>query len=333
MTRNLNRRASLAALGGGAAALALPANHARAQAPRELRMGLITPPPHTWNQQLAAWGTRLRDASNGRFTVTLFPSGQLGNEAAMLQQMQTGALDLSLLTVSEISNRVDAFGALLAPFIARNIEEAVRLLRHPIALGLLNGLPQSTGCVGFRYGMVGMRQLSTRDVTNTLADLRGKKIRITPAAPTRDFFNLIGMAPTPLPLPQIFEALSNGQIDGVDLDFESIINNRFQDLCRTMLLTNHFIFPAVGMMSARVFGTLTPPDRELIRGTLTEALDALCDSMPEREARQGAQLRASNMQIRPTGPEFFGDAVAQFDRMWGPKAPALAQLRAAFPRG
>jgi len=332
MTRSLTRRASLAAL-VGAGALALPANHARAQATREFRLGLITPPAHTWNQQLTAWGARLRDASNGRFTVTLFPSGQLGNEAAMLQQLQTGALDMSLMTTSEISNRVDAFGALHAPFLVQNIEEAVRLLRNPIALGLLNGLPQAAGCVGFRYGMVGMRQIITRDATTTLADLRGKKVRITPAAPTRDFFTLIGMAPTPLPLPAIFEALSNGQIDGVDLDFESIINNRFQEICRTMLLTNHFMFPAVGLMSARVFGTLAPPDRELIRGTLTEALDGLCDSMPEREARQGAQLRASNMQIRPVGPEFFGDAVAQFDRQWGPKAPALAQLRAAFPRG
>lgn len=332
MTCSLTRRASLAVL-AGASALALPANHARAQTPRELRLGLITPPAHTWNQQLTAWGTRLRDASGGRFTVTLFPSGQLGNEAAMLQQMQTGALDLSLLTTSEISNRVDAFGALHAPFIVPTIEAAVQMLRGPIALGLLNGLPQATGCVGFRYGMVGMRQLITRDVTTTLADLRGKKVRITPAAPTRDFFTLIGMAPTPLPLPQIFEALSNGQIDGADLDFESIINNRFQEICRTMLLTNHFAFPALGLMSARVFGTLAPADRELIRGTMSEALDALCDSMPEREARQGAQLRASNMQIRPAGPEFFGDAVAQFDRQWGPRAPALAQLRAAFPRG
>ena len=329
MTRSLTRRASLAA---AAAILALPANHARAQAPREFRLGLITPPAHSWNQALNAWNTALQRASGGRFSVTQFPSGQLGNEAAMLQQLQTGALDLSLLTTSELSNRVDTFGALHAPFIVQTIEDAVRMLRGPVALGLLNGLPQATGCVGFRYGMVGMRQIITRDVTTTLADLRGKKVRITPAAPTRDFFTMIGMAPTPLALPQIFEALSNGQIDGVDLDFESIINNRFQDICRTMLLTNHFAFPAVGLMSARVWATLTPPDREIVRGTMTEALDGLCDAMPEREARQGAVLRASNMQVRPVGPEFFGDAVEQFDRSWGPRAPALAQLRAAFPR-
>ncbi|MCX7372051.1 MAG: TRAP transporter substrate-binding protein [Alphaproteobacteria bacterium] len=329
MTSPIARRALMAA----PAALAMPANLARAQATREFRLGLITPPAHTWNQNLTAWGTRLRDASGGRFTVTLFPSGQLGNEATMLQQLQTGALDMSLMTTSEISNRVDPIGALHAPFIVPDIQAAVRMLRHPIALGLLNGLPQAVGCVGFRYGMVGMRQILTRDVTNTLADLRGKKIRITPAAPTRDFFNIIGAAPTPLALPQIFEALSNGQIDGVDLDFESTINNRFQEICRTMLLTNHFAFPAIGLMSARVFATLSPADRDLIRGTMTEALDALCDSMPEREERQLAQLRTSNMQIRPAGPEFFGDAVAQFDRQWGPRAPALAQLRAAFPLG
>ncbi len=330
MTRSLTRRTALTA---GAATLALPALHARAQAAREFRLGLITPPAHTWNQQLATFGTSLNRASGGRFTVTLFPSGQLGNEAAMLQQLQTGALDMSLMTTSEISNRVDAFGALHAPFIVPNIEAAVAMLRNPIALGLLNGLPQAIGCVGIRYAMVGMRQIITRDQTTTLADLRGKKVRITPAAPTRDFFTMIGMAPTPLPLPQIFEALTNGQIDGVDLDFESIINNRFQEICRTMLLTNHFAFPAAGLVSARVWATLTPADRELIRAAMTESLDAICDGMPEREARQGATLRASNMQVRPVGPEFFGDAVAQFDRQWGPRAPALAQLRAAYPRG
>ena len=59
--------------------------------------------------------------------------------------------------------------------------------------------------------------------------------------------------------------------------------------------------------------------------------NAIHDRHPDHG--QGAQLRASNMQVRPTGPEFFGDAVAQFDRAWGPRAPSLAQLRAAFPRG
>jgi hypothetical protein len=33
------------------------------------------------------------------------------------------------------------------------------------------------------------------------------------------------------------------------------------------------------------------------------------------------------MQVRTVGADFFGDAVAQWDRMWAPKAPILPELR------
>ena len=78
--------AAVAALG-----LALPA----AAQEREFRLGLITPPVHVWNQEVAAMSETLQELSDGRFSITAFPSGQLGNESDMLQQLQTGALDMA----------------------------------------------------------------------------------------------------------------------------------------------------------------------------------------------------------------------------------------------
>jgi len=311
--------------------LAVPSLHARAQGAREFRLGTITPPQHTWNVNARSFGEELRSASNGRFSVAQFPAGQLGNEATMLQQLQTGALDMSWMTTAELSNRVDAFAAVHAPFLVSSVEGAIAMLRSAPALALLNGLPQSVGAVGLRYGMTGLRQMLTRDAVTSLADIRGRKMRITPSAPIRDFYTLIGTAPTPLPLPQVFDALANGQIDGLELDFESVVNNRFQELARTMLLTNHSAFPMVGLVSARVWATLSPSDRELIRGLASKHIDAQCDGMIQVEVDNLRRLQQSAMQIRPVGADFFGDAVAQWDRQWGPRAPALAQLR-ALPR-
>ena len=84
----------------------------------EFRLGLITPPPHVWTKAAEAFGAELAEASDGEHSVTVFPARQLGNEAEMLQQLQTGALDMAFMTVAEVSNRAPDFGALYAPFLA-----------------------------------------------------------------------------------------------------------------------------------------------------------------------------------------------------------------------
>jgi len=177
---------------------------------REFRLGLITPPSHAWSTSAAAFGTALSKASKGRHSVTVFPSQQLGNEAQILQQLQTGAVDMAFLTVAEISNRVPDFGAFYAPYLVRDISGAAALLRSEEALSLLDQLPRRIGVFGMGYGMAGMRQILTRDKTTALTDLRGQKLRITPFAPIRDFYQLIGAAPTPMPLGSVYDALANG---------------------------------------------------------------------------------------------------------------------------
>lgn len=320
----LTRRAILA---GSAATAALLATPALAQATREFRIGMITPPAHVWNQEATALNATLREMSQGRLSSVVFPSGQLGNEAAMVQQLQTGALDMAWITTAEISNRVEAFGALHAPFLVRNVAQAERMLKTPQVQALLEPLPGQIGAVGLAFGMTGMRQMLTRDATATVADIRGKKVRIIPSAPIRDFFTIIGAAPTPMPLPAVYDALANGQIDALDMDFESVLNNKYNDLSRTMLVTNHHMFPMVGLISARVWQSLSPADRDVVRNASVRHLDRVKTRFVEEEDDKQRRLTGGAMQVRTVGADFFGDAVAQWDRQWAPKAPLLPELR------
>lgn len=73
------------------------------------------------------------------------------------------------------------------------------------------------GVVGMGYGMAGLRQIVARGEVNSAADLAGKKLRITPFAPILDFYNAVGAAPTPMPLPAVYDALANGQVDAIDV--------------------------------------------------------------------------------------------------------------------
>ena len=294
---------------------------------REFRLGLITPPGHAWSTSAVAFGKALNKASNGRHSVTVYPSQQLGNEAQILQQLQTGAVDMAFLTVAEVSNRVPDFGAFYAPYLVRDISGAAALLRSEEAFSLLDQLPRRIGVFGMGYGMAGMRQILTRDETTDPVELRGQKLRITPFAPIRDFYQLIGAAPTPMPLGSVYDALANGQVDAIDMDLELIVKLRYHELAATTLLSNHMMFPMVGLVSARVWVRLDAEEQALIRKLMRAELNTIIDFYAMSEEGFEQMLRETDINVLQVDREFFGDVVEDWDAMWQERAPALTMLR------
>ncbi|MFC7704256.1 TRAP transporter substrate-binding protein [Plastorhodobacter daqingensis] len=297
---------------------------------RALRLGLITPPAHVWNQEVEALSATLSTLSDGRFTIVPFPSGQLGNEATMLQQLQTGALDMAWLTTAEVTTRVPDMAALHAPFLVENIADAARVLRSDPAREILDALPRATGTVGLCYAMTGMRQLLTRQPVAAATDLRGMRFRITPAPAIRSFFEMFGAAPAPMPLTQVYDALANGQIDAIDMDYESIINFRYYEHAPYLMETNHHMFGMVALVSGRVWAGFSPEDQAIIAEAVQIHCDRTIDRFVAEEDGKLARLReAPGIVITENvGPAFFGDIVARWDAEWGAQTPYVARLRA-----
>lgn len=323
MTGTLSRRT---VIGAAAVSVAMPFIRAQAQT-RDLKLGIITPENHTWNQILVQAAAELKERSGGRLSLTVFPAAQLGPEAAMIQQLQTGALDMAWITVTEISNRIPDYAALLAPFLVKDVGQASRLLKTKEAAVLLDRLPE-IGAVGLGYGMTGMRQMYARTIIDGADALRGKKMRIIPAAPFRDFYNLVGAAPTPIPFPQVYDALANGQIDAIDMDFEGTVVYRLHEHLTMLLMTNHFMFPNVSLVSSRLWGGLPESDRSLIADVMRKNLDLVHQRIVSLESEFLDKLKKTKLAIKPVDASFFGDIVTKWDETWMSKAPALKGMRA-----
>lgn len=296
---------------------------------RAFSVGLITPPVHVWNQEVEAMGDTLGGLSDGRFSVTQFPSGQLGSEGEMLQQLQTGALDMAWLTTAEITTRVTDLSALHTPFLVDNIEDAAKVLRSEEAREILDQLPRATGAVGICYAMTGMRQMMSREAMESAADLDGKRFRITPAPPMRSFFEIMGAAPAPMPLTQVYDSLANGQIDAIAMDYESILNFGYQEHATNLLQTNHQMFPMVALVSGRVWASLSPEDQAILREGVQAHCDATIDRFVEGEAGKFETLSAiDGLTITENvGLEFFGDAVTKWDAEWSAQTDYVEKLR------
>lgn len=308
-----------------AAALALSgATMAQAQ---DLRIGLITPPPHQWTKSATHLAETLAAESDGRLKLSVFPAGQLGSEAQMLQQLQTGALDLAFMTVGELANRDADFGMLTAPYLVASGEQAAKLLEGETATSLLDRLGD-LGLKGLGWGMAGMRIVLVAKPLGEGGTVAGRKIRTVPLAQELDFWTRAGAAPTPLPLPDLFDAYANGQIDGMQIDLEGTFNTRFHDYSAAVLDTEHMIFPMVAVASARKWQSLSEADRALITRLVAAETATIRATYPAIDADYRQRLTTAGAPMVKAGPEIFGTAVDSWYAEWRGRSPVLPALEA-----
>ena len=310
---------------GAALPLALP-TLSLAQA-KEIRLGIITPVGHSWNKAALLLGEKLKEATNGRLTMTVFHSGRLGNESAMMQQLQSGALDMGFIQAAELGSRVPHIAAINAPYLVRSTPAVAKFVRHPEVLKLFDVLPSTTGTIGLGWGITGMRAIfSSRDL-KSLADIKGMKLRINPTPVYRDFYQLLGAAPTPIPTPQVFDAMSNGQVDGLEADLEFSWNQRFDKVSKVILQMNALFMPFAAVVSGRVWQTFSASDRDLITKTVKEVLDIQMDGIVSTEPGLVESFRKAPIPIRQVAVNDTDAVIAAFDKIWLPQSPVIANLR------
>ena len=247
----------------------------------------------------------------------------------MMQQMQSGALDMGWIQAAELGSRVSSVAAINAPYLVRSTPAVAKLVKTPQALKLLEVLPRETGTIGLGWGITGMRAVfATKDVT-VPTDLKGMKLRINPTPVYRDFYQMLGAAPTPIPTPQVFDAMSNGQVDGLEADIEFSWNQRFDKVAKSLLQMNALFMPFAPLVSGRIWQGLDAKDKELIRRLVAQSLDAQINDIVTTEAGLIEKFKATSIAFH-TAADFKPDGlIADFDKLWLPKAPQIADLRKA----
>ena len=322
---NITRRNLLLSASAGAVVLSAP-SIVRAQESRTLRLGITTPPGHPWNNAALKVGEMLKAESNSRLDLAVFPANQLGTEAAMMQQMQAGSLDLGWIMTAELGSRIPSIAAINAPWVVDSTAKVAKLVREPIAMDMLDVLPAETGTVGLAWGITTMRVVFTAKEISGLDDINGMKLRINTTPAYKDFYELLGAAPTPIPTPAVFDAMSNGQVDGLEADLDFSWNQRFDKVSKTMLKMNAIFMPCVALASGRVWQTMPDADRELITRLTKSALDEQIDAIVENEAKLleefGKAITIKDVQVADAGK-----IIEAYDKIWLPKAPILAELR------
>src|SRR3981189_3282915 len=97
-----------------------PLSPAFAQSKTVLKAADVHPLGYPTVEAVLAMGKKLETATNGRLSIQMFPSMQLGGEKEMIEQAQLGALQIARISYGAVRTRADAVKVFNMPFAFRN---------------------------------------------------------------------------------------------------------------------------------------------------------------------------------------------------------------------
>src|SRR6266576_1003707 len=243
------------------AACLLPA---QAQQKITLKLNLGTPPGNPYNVGADAFKKIVETDTQGAVTVQIFPMAQLGGETESAKNVQLGTLEATIVSTSNLGSFYDKLAVFSVPYIFRSVS-----CSFPVVDGVVGKEMSEALLSGSKIRVLGYPTFGARHLLNTKRrvlkpdDLKGLKIR-APDPLLEATWRALGANPTPLPFPEVFNALQQGVIDGDANPLTSIQTFRWYESVKYVSYTNTAVGIGVLIINEPFFQKLPKTQQDVI---------------------------------------------------------------------
>lgn len=285
-----------ACLVGAAALLTIDAAHAQTV----LRYAHVGAEGESQTRYASELAELIKQKTNGRVDVRVFPGSQLGNISEMVNGVRIGSIAMAHHDFASLDRIVEDISVFNAPFIYRNAAHAMKATdarTSPVLQDLNKQLIEkgSMRVVGNFYR--GARQLSAKFPVKSPADLKGKKIRGVPLKLWNTMLSGMGAIPTPVEITELMTALSTGLVDGQENPLNNIIAQRFYEVQPYIMMTSHMESVLCLFINERVWQRLSEEDRKAFEEATTEMAQRSLRWAEESVAKDQEFLRSKGVTI------------------------------------
>lgn len=262
-----------------------------------LRSADVHPEDYPTVQAMLFMNQQIERASGGHLGIKVFPDGLLGDEAPLLQLVQSGELDMNRVSIQALDSIAPLTRVLSLPYLFRDTDHLHKVLDGPVGREVLDSLT-AYGLVGLAYYDGGIRNIYTsRKPIRTLEDMKNLNIRVQPSAMSLSVFDALGARPIRLPFAQTGKALGNGLIDAAENNLPSYASTEHYRFAPYLSLTRHTMSPDILVMSKVSWDRLSPADQALIRKAAHESVKVMRELWQQREDRVEATLMLAGVKI------------------------------------
>lgn len=245
-------------------------------------------------------GQELSKATNGRLSVQMYASMQLGGEKEAIEQAQIGAIAIARVSVGTLGPVIPDLNVLNLPFLFRDTAHAQKVLDGEIGQELLDKVTNnpSANIVGLCWMDAGARNMyDTKRPITDMADLKGLKIRVMGNPMFVEMMNDLGGNGVAMGYDQVFTALQTGVVDGAENNPPSFVFDNHYQVAKYYTLTEHLIVPEMLVFSKRIWNQMSKDDQALIQKLARQAQMRERVLWNEYQDKAMAKMKEAGIQV------------------------------------
>jgi tripartite ATP-independent transporter DctP family solute receptor len=234
------------------------------QAKYVLKFNHVLTAVEPYHQGFLSWAKAVDEKTKGGLKIEVFPSAQLGVEEDILEQIKAGANIGQNTDSARMGMYVPGIAILNGPYCAENLDEVAKIKNAPTIKGFHEELANKYGFKVLSFSWVqGYRHFFTNKPVRRPEDLKGLRIRTPPAPIWQESVRALGATPVAMAFGDMYPALQQKAMDGVELVYNNIPGGRFYEVLKYISETHHIMLVNYEVISSKWFNAL-PPDYQKI---------------------------------------------------------------------
>lgn len=271
-----------------------------------------------YNTCAVAASDKLKAATDGRYSIQVYPASSLGKETDINEGLSLGTIDI-IYTGQLFAGR--AYGPIAiggAPYMFRDFDHWNKFRHSELFDDLAKGYDKATGNHITSLTYYGERHVTSNKPINTPADMKGLKIRV-PNAPLYEMFpKAVGANPTPIAFSEVYLALQQGTVDAQENPLPTIKAKKFYEVQKYINLTGHITDALLTIVGGPTWHSMDKKDQDALEKVLDDTAECATTQIIQQEKDLVQWFRDQGVVVNKVDRKPFRDATVKLHN--GPDA-------------
>lgn len=240
--------------------------------PLEITCVSIMEPETATIQAVSYMNDKLSEATNGKLTIKILPSGQTGGEAEQVEALMIGEADMVAGGTLAIVTYAPKYGFFDCPFVFESAEQMFNVWNGAIGDRCKAELEK----LGIKpVGMMGRgyRHISSNKAINSIDDMKGLVIRTPQGATFVNTFSALGCVTVPIALTELFTALQTGVCEASEGPWEQLVTNKLYEVQDYIIESQYYYATSVFYINTDFYNDMPEAYRTLYDQVVAEACE------------------------------------------------------------
>ncbi|WP_445619898.1 C4-dicarboxylate TRAP transporter substrate-binding protein [Kushneria sp. Sum13] len=263
----------------------------------EIKVAYGNQPGEPVDVAVKKWAEWVKEESNGDLVLQPFPASQLGSETEVMEQARFGSALIGINAYSNFMDAVPDLSVLDAPYLSETFEDKLKVFDSP----WFAEQNQKLNAQGYRIVVpnvvYGERQLLSKNAVQTPDDLKGVKVRVQNSPMYVAAIRAMGGIPTPMSLGDVYPALAQGMVSGVENPPSVLFGGKFYEVVKQLNLTRHMQTVTPFVTGEAFWQQLDDEQRRILTETGQRFADYASELVMAQNDKDIERLKAAGVQV------------------------------------